>query len=96
MEISAHSLRWVERLAEQESGVQAGERSQVDLFQVREEVLLLASSQFLRELRVAFETLGKLFNGQMFSEDAKIQLQTTSETPEGFSLLRLNIRIHNN
>ncbi len=93
MEISVHSLRWVERLAEQESGVQAGERSQVDLFQVREEVLLLESSQFLRELRTAFETLGKLFNEQMFSEEAKIQIQPTSETRDGFSLLRLNIRI---
>jgi len=93
MEISVHSLRWVERLAEQESGVQAGERSQLDLYQVREEVLLLESAQFLRELRTALETLTKLFNGQMLSAETKIHIQSIPESKEGFSLTRLTTRI---
>jgi len=92
MEISVHSLRWVERLAEQESGVQAGERSQLDLYQVREEVLLLESTQFLRELRTALETLTKLFNGQM-QPDAIIHIQNIPESKEGFSLTRLTTRV---
>ncbi len=93
MEISVHSLRWVERLAEQESGVQAGERSQLDLYQVKEEVLLLESAQFLRELRTALETLAKLFNGQMLSVDTKIQIQNISDSKEGFALTRLTTRM---
>ncbi len=93
MEISVHSLRWVERLAEQESGVQAGERSQVDLYQVREDVLQLESSQFLKELRTTLETLSTLFNQQMAADETKIQLQSLSESRDGFYLSRLNIRI---
>lgn len=93
MEISVHSLRWVERLAEQESGVQAGERSSVDLYQVREEVLGLESAQFLRELRNALETLAKLFNAQMATDETKIRLQPLSDSGEAFSLSRLNCLI---
>jgi len=55
-------------------------------------VLLLESAQFLRELRTGLETLAKLFNGQM-SVDAKIQIQSLSDSRDGFSLTRLNTRV---
>jgi hypothetical protein len=90
MSTSDRTIHWIENLAEQESSIQSGERSSIDIGLTKGEVLSKETSHFLRELFYHFDYLVKLFNLRLNS-DASALLISRSESQAsegGFSLQR--------
>lgn len=91
--ISDHSIKWVENLAEQEGLILAGQLPSLDITKTREEVLAVATTVFLRELRAQWISLSQLFNARMKDAPLNIVWGYLNDKIDGFYLLRNSVRL---
>jgi hypothetical protein len=90
---SDHSIKWIENLAEQEGLILSGQLPTLDITKTREEVLAVATSVFLRELKAHWITLSRLFNSRMKDTPLGIEWGTPTEKIDGFYLVRNSVRL---
>lgn len=92
MDTSNRTITWIENLAEQELLIRAGEKSSIDICTTKDEVILVETSTFVRELFHHFSYLAKLFNLRINQENLCIKVEQLGST-EGFFLVRNGMRL---
>ncbi len=92
MSTSNRTIKWIENLADQELMIRAGEKASIDIFSTKEEVLIVETTTFVRDLFYHFEYLTKLFNSRVNSSDLQMRL-LRSDTFDQFSLTRNQMRM---
>lgn len=91
--ISDSSIKWIENLAEQEGMIFAGQLPALDISRTRDEVLTVATSVFMRELRAQSIALAKLFNSRMKEPSLGISWGMIADRPDCFFLARNSVRL---
>jgi hypothetical protein len=91
--ISDSSIKWIENLAEQEGMILSGQLPALDIDRTREEVLSVATTVFIRELRAQCIALSKLFNSRMKESSLGITWGMIQETSDNFYLSRNSFRL---
>src|ERR1041385_8524230 len=90
---SNRTIKWIENLADQELLINSGERGSIDILTTKEEVLMVESATFVRDLFFHFEYLVDLFNSRVNQPSLQIKLVRQGERLEGFSLTRNRMRL---
>lgn len=84
---SHRTIKWIESLADQETMVQSGQRTSVDILTAKDEVLSVETAAFLREVFSHFEYLVRLFNDRVGDPSLRLVLTRGGEA-ESFALTR--------
>jgi len=92
MSTSTRTIKWIENLADQELLIRAGELGSIDLCTTKDQVLIVETTTFVRDLFYHFEYLTKLFNSRVNRPDLQMRL-LRSETFDQFSLTRHEMRM---
>lgn len=90
---SNRTIKWVENLADQELLITAGERGSIDICTTKDEVLVVETATFVRDLFFHFEYLVELFNSRVNRPPLQIKLTRQGERLEGFALSRNRHRL---
>lgn len=92
MSTSNRTIKWIENLAEQEVLINAGEKSSIDIFTTKEEVLSVETATFIRDLYYHFDYLVRLFNFRVNQPLIQIKL-LRSDRLDNFSLSRNGMKL---
>lgn len=93
MQTSDHTICWVESLAQQELLIHAGDKVSLDVVATKNEVLLLETSSFLRDLYYQFHALIRVFNGRVGSSPLLELKLSRSESVDQFQISRNGMRL---
>lgn len=92
MSTSSRTIKWIESLAEQENLIRAGEKTSIDIFKTKEDVLRAETISFVHDLFYHCEYLIGLFNNRVENSELQMRL-LRGETPEQFCLQRNTLKL---
>ncbi len=92
MSTSNRTIKWIENLADQELSIRAGERASIDILTTKDEVLIVETTTFVRDLFYHFEYLAKLFNSRVNRSDLQMRV-LKSDNFDQFSITRNQMRM---
>jgi len=92
--ISDSSIKWIENLAEQEQLICSGQLPALDIAKTRGEVLEVGTAVFLRQIKMQFAALVKLFNARMTEPSLGIQINGIPDRSDCFYLQRNGVKLN--